>query len=395
MFQALSLQLHDYQRKALNRSRRVSQSAQGIEVVYNDQKCISFCSNDYLNIANHPDVIRAFQLGATKFGLGSGASQLVCGHNIAHQALEEQFADFLGYEKCLLFSNGYMANLGVITTLMRQGGYLLQDKYNHASLLDAGIASQGHLNRYQHKNLNSLEKLLIKYREQFKLIVSDGIFSIDGDLAPLPQLVKLSQEYQTPLMIDDAHGIGVLGQQGRGCIEHFQLSATDIPILVCPLGKAFGSYGAIVASNATVIDSLIHFARSYVYTTATPPAIAYASATSLKIVRDESWRREKLKHLIKFYQQQAKLRNLPIVTSPSPIQSLIVGDAADALAIQQKMLTHGFLIYAMRPPSIPTKTSCIRITLNALHTEQQIQKLLDKLTTIMNKQAVSKEVAHD
>jgi 8-amino-7-oxononanoate synthase len=338
---------------------------------------IIFCSNDYLGLSKHPKVIKAFKDGADKYGVGSGGSQLVTGYTNAHRAVEDAFAEFLNYDRALLFSSGYLANIGVVTALELQT--IFADKFNHASLIDAGLFSKAKMYRYAHNNINSLQLRLEKFNSGQKLIISDGVFSMNGNIAQLPELSALAKQYKALLMVDDAHGIGVLGNNGKGLVEHFNLPQKDVPILVCPLGKAFACCGAIVAGSNELIESLIQLARTYIYNTAIPPAIAMAALASLKIIRTETWRREKLIYLINYFKEQAYKRNLTLLPSATAIQSLLIGDAKTSVAISKRLLEHGFVVVAIRPPSVPKNTSRLRITLNCLHTEKQINDLLDQL----------------
>jgi 8-amino-7-oxononanoate synthase len=342
---------------------------------------IIFCSNDYLRLSKHPNVIKAFKDSADKYGVGSGGSQLVTGYSSAHRALEDAFAEFLNYDRALLFSSGYLANIGTVTALKLNA--IFADKFNHASLIDAGLFSKAKMYRYAHNNINSLKLQLERFNSGQKLIISDGVFSINGNIAQLPKLSALAKRHKAVLMIDDAHGIGVLGKNGQGIVEHFNLHQKDVPILVCPLGKAFGCCGAIAAGSHELIENLIQFARTYIYNTAIPPAIASAALASLKIIQTEPRRREKLSYLINYFQQQAHNRNIPFFPSSTPIQSLIIGGAKTSLAISKKLLARGFVIVAIRPPSVPKNTSRLRVTLNCLHTEKQINGLLDNLAEIL------------
>jgi len=370
MIAHLVKRLSDYRAKQLYRYRQPRS---------NHSELINFSCNDYLGLSQHPDVIKAFQQSAEQYGVGSGASQLVTGHTKLHQECEVAFADFLQRDRALLFGNGYMANLGVIDALTDIGDYIYQDRHNHASLLDAGRLSKAKSQRYAHKNMNDLTQRLSKSQNGKKLIVTDGVFSMHGDITPLTALVELSHEHQANLMVDDAHGIGILGSQGRGSLALANLSQKDVAILVCSLGKAFGVYGAIVAGSDALIESCIQFSRSYIYTTALPPALAGAALKSLEVMQNESWRREKLQSLIGYFQKLAKERELRLFQSESAIQAIAMDSASHALMLSQQLQQQGYWVYPMRPPSVPHKKSMLRITLNALHTEQQIRQLLDAM----------------
>src|SRR5690606_28614656 len=274
----------------LYRQRPLLQSPQGPEVVADGERLLAFCSNDYLGLASHPEVIRALQTGAERWGVGGGASHLVIGHSTPHHELEEALAEFTGRPRALLFSTGYMANLAAVTALVGQGDTVLEDRLNHASLLDAGLLSGARFSRYLHSDAASLASRLAKAQGS-TLVVSDGVFSMDGDLAPLPALVAEAKKAGAWLLVDDAHGFGPLGATGGGIVEHFGLGLEDVPVLVGTLGKAFGTAGAFVAGSEELIETLIQFARPYIYTTSQPPAVACASLKSLELLRSESWRR--------------------------------------------------------------------------------------------------------
>ena len=350
-----------------------------------DKSIVSFCSNDYLGLTKHPDVISAFQKAADKYGVGSGASCLITGYQSAHQECEEAFADFLNRDRALLFSNGYMANLGIMQALIKSGDSIYQDKLNHASLIDAGLASKARLHRFKHKDYSHLEKLIAPQARGHRFIITDSLFSMDGDLADLPELVKISKKNQAVLISDDAHGIGVLGKTGRGITEYFNLSQEDVPVLSCPLGKAFGCFGAIVSGSNNLIESLIQFSRSYIYTTGLPPAVAVAAKASLEIIKTETWRRERLFKLIKYFKLGAQERNLIFLPSDAPIQSFVVGSPDKTARLSQLLLSQQLFVYAIRPPTVLPNTSRLRITLNCNHQEAEIDMLLDCLRAAYEK----------
>jgi 8-amino-7-oxononanoate synthase len=380
MLTTLQKKLDAHKQNHLYRQRRAMSSPPSVKINCEGKEYISFCSNDYLGLANHPLVIKAFKDAADKYGVGSGASQLISGHNEAHRELEDAFAEFLQRDCALLFSNGYMANVGVINALINADDAIYADKLNHASLTDAGILSRAEVNRYRHNDIDHLKFFLSKHNSKQKLIVTDAVFSMDGDIAALPELAVIAKQNKALLMVDDAHGIGVLGKTGRGTLEHFNLTQQDVPIVVCPLGKAFGSYGAIVAGSRTLIEGFIQFARSYIYTTATPPALACAAKMSLQLIMTETWRREKLFHLIKYFQKRVTELNLPIALADTPIQSFIVGDAQKAIQLSEKLLEKGFYVTPIRPPSVPKNSSRLRITLSCMHEEKDIDEFLYELS---------------
>ncbi|MFA5685669.1 MAG: 8-amino-7-oxononanoate synthase [Lysobacteraceae bacterium] len=376
---------HDLeQRKAhqLYRVRRVSEGPPGPELRIGGERLLAFCSNDYLGLANHPDVVRALQAGADTWGVGSGAAHLVSGHSAAHHALEEELADFIGRPRALLFSTGYMANLGVAGALLGPGDRLFADRYNHASLLDAARYSGARLVRYAHADGDDLGRRLVASGRSGHLITTDGVFSMDGDLAPLPALAAAARAAQAWLLVDDAHGLGVLGAEGRGSVAHCGLEADAVPILMGTLGKAFGTFGAFVAGSEDLIETLIQRARTYVYTTATPPALAEATRASLRLVRAESWRRERLQALIARFRSGAAQLGLQLMASETPIQPLLVGAADAAVRLSERLRARGILVPAIRPPTVPAGTARLRITFSAAHEEPQVDRLLEALEAV-------------
>ena len=375
--------LDQLQQDGLYRRRRITDSAQGVELVIDGRRLINFCSNDYLGLAAHPALTEAFIDGARRWGVGSGAAHLINGHSRIHHELEEALAEFSGYPRALLFSTGYMANLGVAQALCGRGDAVIEDRLNHASLLDAGLLSGARLQRYAHNDMADLDARLAARESGEKLVASDGVFSMDGDLTPLPDLVDSCQRQDAWLMIDDAHGIGVLGKQGRGSLEHHDLQTDAVPIYMATLGKALGSAGAFVAGSEELIEYLIQKARTYIYTTASPPAVAAATLRSLQLVREEGWRREHLTRLIQRFRSGAEQLGLPLMDSPTPIQPLLVGDSQRASTLSQGLLERGILVSAIRPPTVPQGTARLRITLSAAHEEAQVDRLLDALQQII------------
>jgi 8-amino-7-oxononanoate synthase len=380
--QRLADELELRRQQHLYRTRRILQSPQGAEVVIGGRHCVSFCSNDYLGLANHPLVIKALQEGAAHYGVGSGASHLITGHSAAHHALEEELAEFTQRPRALLFSTGYMANLGVICALTAPRNTVYEDRLNHASLVDAAVLSRARLRRYPHGDMSTLRNQLVR-ADKLALIVSDGVFSMDGDLAPVSALAELARDYNASLMIDDAHGLGVLGKTGRGILEHLAINPDDVPILMGTLGKAFGVFGAFVAGSEELIETLIQQARSYIYTTALPPALAEATRASLKLVQSEGWRREHLFSLITRFRSGATQLGLPLLPSATPIQPLIVGEGERALALSEKLYARGIVIRAIRPPTVPKGQARLRITFSAAHTEQHVDRLLETLVDVV------------
>lgn len=374
----LEVELERLAREDLYRSRRVVDSAQGVELQCGGRKLINFCSNDYLGLANHRSVVKAFQDGAALYGVGSGSAHLICGHSRAHHALEEELAEFTGRDRALLFSTGYMANIGAISALMGRGDTVFEDRLNHASLLDGGLLSGARFKRYRHADTDSLLDGLSR-AEGRVMIVTDGVFSMDGDLAPIDALSQIAKDREAWLMIDDAHGLGVIGDKGRGVVEHFGLTQQQVPILVGTLGKAFGTFGAFVAGSETLIETLIQKARTYIYTTALPPAVAEATRVALSIVIEEQWRREKLNDLVRRFRRGAEQLGFPLMPSNSAIQPILIGDSRRAVEIGKRLLDDGFWVGAIRPPTVPQNSARLRVTFSALHDEQHVDRLLEFL----------------
>jgi len=372
--------LDEIESRGLYRRRRIVDGPQGAEVTVDGRRLVNFCSNDYLGLANHPEVVDAFRLGAERYGAGAGAAHLVCGHVRAHHALEEDLAEFTGRERALLFSTGYMANLGVISALAGRGDEVFEDRLNHASLLDAALLSGARFKRYRHSDPAALKRELDASAGKRRLIASDGVFSMDGDLAPIPDLAALARQHDALLMIDDAHGLGVTGDGGRGSLARFGLAQDDVPVLVGTLGKAFGTFGAFVAGSADLIEFLIQRGRTYIYTTALPAAVAEATRASLRLVREESWRRERVSALVHRFRTGAAQIGLHLMESDTPIQPVVVGDNQGAVRASEALLAAGFMVAAIRPPTVPAGTARLRFTLTAGHTEAQVDRLLEALT---------------
>ncbi|PKM44625.1 MAG: 8-amino-7-oxononanoate synthase [Gammaproteobacteria bacterium HGW-Gammaproteobacteria-1] len=380
----LEKELQRRQAEHLYRRRRVVDSAQGAEIVVDGRRLLSFCSNDYLGLANHPEVIAAMQRGAAQYGAGSGAAHLVTGHMTPHHALEEELAAFTGYARALLFSTGYMANLGAVSALCGAGDAVFEDRLNHASLLDAGLLSRARLQRFPHGDVSVLGERLAESKAQRKLIVTDGVFSMDGDIAPLRALADAAQQHDAWLMMDDAHGLGVIGEHGRGSMEVCGITPRELPLLVGTLGKGFGSFGAFVAADEVMIETLIQQARPYIYTTALPPAVAEATRASLRVIQSDEGaaRRAHLAALVQRFRDGAQQLGLKLMESPTAIQPLLVGDSATAVRLSEALLAEGILISAIRPPTVPDGTARLRITLSAAHTTAQVDRLLDALQEI-------------
>jgi 8-amino-7-oxononanoate synthase len=347
-------------------------SPQSPQIVVAGKSYLTFSSNDYLGLANHPQLVAAWQAGGAQWGVGSGAAHLVTGHSAAHEELETALARFVGKPAALLFSTGYMANAGAVQGLVGKSDFVFADKLNHASLNEAMRLSRATLKRYRHNDMAHLAKLLADAPAGRKLVITDAVFSMDGDTAPLPELLALCERYDAWLLVDDAHGFGVLGAQGRGSLAHFGLASPRI-IYMATLGKAAGVFGAFVAAEQVVIDTLINHAPSYIYTTATPPAVAHTTLASLRLIESGDERRAHLQRLIA--QLREALQGLPWTLMPSdtPIQPLLVEDAHAALTLSAKLREQGIWVAAIRPPTVPTAR--LRITLSATHTAEDVSRL--------------------
>ena len=342
------------------------------------RRYLNFCSNDYLGLANDPAVIAAFQQGANDWGVGSGAAHLVCGHLRPHQQLEEALAAFTGRPRALLFSTGYMANLGVMTALLGNGDAVFQDRLNHASLLDGGRLSGARFRRFAHNQPSALSALLARSSARRKLVVTDGVFSMDGDQAPLADYASVCEAAGAWLMVDDAHGIGVLDDSGRGSGFAQQVNQR-VPVWMATLGKALGTAGAFVAGSDELIETLIQFSRTYIYTTAMPAAVAAATLVSLDKVQREQWRRQKLAALIQRFRQGAAQLDAQLMDSDTAIQPLLMGSDSDVLLASRALAEQGMLVTAIRPPTVPEGQARLRVTLSASHEEEDVDALLQAL----------------
>ena len=369
----------------LYRSRKPLESPQGPEVTVDGRKYLAFCSNDYLGLASHPDVVASMRRASEEYGVGAGASHLVTGHSRLHHQLEEELAEFTGRDRVLLFSNGYMANLGVLSALLGKQDAVFQDRLNHASLLDAGLLSGARFQRFLHNDVRHLESRLQRTGARRKLVVTDGVFSMDGDIAPLSELAVRCRQHHAWLMVDDAHGFGFLGEKGGGVAEAFALTQDELPVLVGTLGKAFGTAGAFVAGSEALIETLIQFSRTYIYTTSMPPAVAAATRTSLALLQEQHWRREHLRDLISFFRSESKQLGLELMASSTPIQPVFAGDAKKAIEMSQSLADQGIMITAIRPPTVPKGTSRLRITFSAAHTRKHVERLLEALGKTIRK----------
>lgn len=382
-------QLLQLQRQHRIRKRRVVDGLDGSHLSVDGRSLLNFADNDYLGLRQHPQVVSACAAAAEQYGVGSGASALISGYSDQHQALELELADFLGYQKALLFSSGYLANQAVIGSLCQRGDTIYSDKLNHASLIDGCRLSRAIVCRYAHSDSQQLADLLHHNTagkagansgpntEQESFILSDGVFSMDGDVAVYMQLQKLAERHSASLIIDDAHGVGVMGEHGRGSWEAANVAQPDI--LIGTLGKAFGTQGAYVAASNERIEWLIQKGRSYVYTTALAPPIAAASRVSLRLIREGHKLRQQLSENISYFRQQAIAQGLELLNSDSPIQPLMLGSEKRLLSWAEKLNKAGILVGAIRPPTVPEGTSRLRITLNANHKQAEIDQLIEAL----------------
>ncbi len=384
--QSLCLGLEALKNAGLYRQQRTAQVCAiengTTEVFVDGKRCLAFCSNDYLGLTGHSRLITAFREAANTYGVGSGSAHLISGHSPEHEALEESLAAFTGRQRALLFSTGYMANLGIAQALLGRGDLMIEDKLNHASLIDAAKLCGAEFKRYRHGEAAALTERLASADDQRVMVATDGVFSMDGDFAPLAELSVESQKFGAWLMVDDAHGIGVLGETGRGVLEHFGLNDTEVPIYMATLGKALGSFGAFVAGSEALIETLIQKARTYIYTTASPPAVAAASLAALELVDEEPWRRDELRDRIEYFRQAARALGLPLAASSTAIQPIILGDAGKAMTVSARLLRAGIWVTAIRPPTVPKGSARLRIALSACHSRSHIDRLMDALKTL-------------
>lgn len=380
-FSELARELAGLEVKGLRRVRRVLETPQGARVTVDGRDYVAFCSNDYLGLASHPELIEAAREGAARYGVGAGASHLVLGHTQPHHALEEALAAFVGLPRALLFSTGYMANIGVVSALVGRGDAVFADRLNHASLNDAMLLARAQFKRYPHRDLLALDKQLAASRASRKLIVTDAVFSMDGDLADVPGLLRLCQRHDAWLLLDDAHGFGVLGRGGKGTLAHFELKSPRV-IYMATLGKAAGVFGAFVAGEPDLVEMLVQHARPYVYTTATPPLLAHALARSLELIEGEEWRRERLRTLVGVLRGCFEPGRWRLATSATPIQPLLIGGNEEAMAVSAALASEGLLVPAIRPPTVPQGTARLRISLSAAHEVADVERLARVLATL-------------
>ena len=367
----------------LIRKHQVLESAQGVDIQVDGKPFLGFCSNDYLGLASHPDISEAAIKSIEAYGVGSGASHLVIGHHLEHELLEQELAAFTGRDRAMVFSSGYMANMALVSSLVNKSDLVLQDKLNHASLLDGGLLSGARFQRFLHNDMTSLEGYLSKFSQDPKidktLVVTDGVFSMDGDTAKLSEMAKISRHHDALLMVDDAHGIGVLGEQGKGTIAAQGLSQEEVPVLMGTFGKAFGTSGAFVAGSYQLIEYLSQVARPYIYTTAMPPSIAAATRKSLELIKAADSSREYLQALITYFREKVSALGYTLMPSETPIQPVVIGSSFQTMSLAEFLKDKGLLVGAIRPPTVPDKTARLRITLSATHSFAHIDRLIEVL----------------
>ena len=370
--------------RGLKRHRRILETPLRTRVMVEGREVIAFCSNDYLGLASDPRLTAAAREGAERFGVGAGASHLILGHSSVHHALEQALAQFVKLPRALLFSTGYMANIGIVTALAGRDDAVFADKLNHASLNDAALLSRAEFKRYAHGDLAALEKLLAATKARRKLVVSDAVFSMDGDIAPVPELLRLCERHDAWLVLDDAHGFGVLGATGSGVLQHCSVMSQRI-VYMATLGKAAGVFGAFVAGENDLIEILVQRARPYIYTTAPPPLLAHTLLASLEIIATEGWRREQLARLIIRLKQDVAGLRWRLLPSATAIQPLMIGANDEALRVAAALTQRGVLVPAIRPPTVPQGSARLRISLSAAHSEQDVAQLVEALRRIGKK----------
>ena len=382
LLQSLATRVAERERAGLLRRARTIDAAHGVRVTIGGRKLLNFSSNDYLGLAQDARIVKALQNTANECGVGSTAAHLVCGHHREHARLEEALCEWTGREAAMLFSSGWLANLGAMQALLDRDGVCVQDKLNHASLLDAAQLAGAALKRYPHNDVEAAARQLANAGEKSALLATDGVFSMDGDVAPLRELASLCKREAATLMVDDAHGLGVLGDRGAGSVSEAGLSQEDALVLMATLGKALGCAGAFVAGSHALIEGLTQFARTFVYTTAMPPALAAAASEAVHIAREEDGRREKLRALIARFRTGATQLGLPLIGSATAIQPIVLGDADYAVQASHALERNGFLVTAIRPPTVPAGKARLRVTLSAAHDATDVDRLLDALAQL-------------
>lgn len=375
----LQARLSSWHDDGLYRPLHELQSPMQADVINSGKNQRVFCASNYLGLANHPRLKKAMIAATEKMGVGTGASHLVVGHHALHKAAEDAFATQFGFESAMLFSCGYMANLGIQQALLNRNDVAYHDRLNHASLLDGARLSGAKLKRFRHLDYAQLEQQLQQDSRSSQFVASDTVFSMRGDKADLSALVALRKKHGFFLLLDDAHGVGVVGNEGRGSLDKAGLTARDVDILVCPLGKAFGSFGAMVMGERCVIDALRQFSRSYVYSTAMPAALAAVAKESLQVMQDEPWRHARLRELIAYFKKTAQHYSLSLLPSDSAIQAFVVGDTQRCSQLADYLQEKGFLITAIRKPTVPVGEEQLRFAINVGQTEADIDALLATL----------------
>jgi 8-amino-7-oxononanoate synthase len=380
-FADLAAELAMLDARGLKRHRRILESPQGAHVVVDGREVVAFGSNDYLGLAGDPRLAAAAREGAARYGVGAGASHLILGHAAAHHALEESLAQFVRLPRALLFSTGYMANIGIVTAIAGRDDAVFADKLNHASLNDAVLLSRADFRRYPHRDLAMLEKMLAASQARRKLVVSDAVFSMDGDIAPVHALLRLCERYDAWLVLDDAHGFGVLGSTGGGVLQHYGVASERI-VYMATLGKAAGVFGAFVAGQPALIEILVQRARPYIYTTAMPPLLAHTLLAGLEIIAAETWRRELLARLIARLKRDVAGLRWRLLPSDTAIQPLMIGANDEAVRVSEQLSQRGLLVPAIRPPTVRQGTARLRISLSAAHSEQDVAQLVEALREV-------------
>jgi len=380
----ISDELKNIKEAGLYRKLNVVGGAQGAYLEINGREYLSFCSNNYLGLANNPLVVEAVKDAVEKYGWGAGASRLVSGNMELHEALEEKISRFKGKEASIVFPTGYMANVGAISSLVSKGDLVICDKLNHASIIDGCRLSGADFRVYPHCDMEKLENVLRKSAKySHKLIVTDTVFSMDGDLAPLPDIVRIASKYKAMVMVDEAHGTGVFGEKGSGVVEHFNLSK-KINIVMGTLSKAVGSMGGYVSGDAGLIDFLRNKARSFMYTTALPPAVCAASIAGIELIQKDHSLRTSLWHNVRYLNEKLKLLNFNVISSESPIIPILIGDPKKAVNVSKFLHKEGILIPAIRPPTVPARSSRLRMTVMSTHTKEDMERLLDVLREVQD-----------
>ena len=379
-FSFIEQQLIERKSQHLYRQSTIVNGVQSRLIEVNHKQFLNFSSNDYLGLASDPALIKAWQKGADLFGIGSGGSYLVTGYNQVHHDVTQQLKEWLGVEELCLFSSGYSANQAIIKLLLNKHDVLFQDKLNHASLLEEGSYSNANMHRFKHNDLSSLSRLLDKYRGiENKLVITEGVFSMDGDTSPIDKLNKLCKQFTAWLMVDDAHGLGVLGKDGTGSLNALQMRNTDCDIYMATFGKALGVGGAFVSGSAQLIDYITNFSKPYIYTTGLPPAMLYCIGEAARLAQTQQWRRDQLMALIAYFKQIAAQFDIPLMPSNTAIQPVLIGSSSQALLIADALKDKGCWVTAIRPPTVPNNSARLRITLTAHHTKQDINFLVKKI----------------